>query len=206
MFWHLNPPRIQPCMEASPSSTESSEEWWCSFTSPAMRRQENFYTKYFLAQKAKMTLKSEQSRNLSFYKLTTISSIKYFIGFCRDEFKRVLRMTRDSLVGTYREPQTWTGYGTYTYWFQTKSPTCPANMGKDSCEVYTSLPLSANTYWIMHALYFALINLNMKFQFCDKVRPDLLPNLLDPMSWRTNRILWCEIGLHICMSGTSFVQ
>ena len=30
----------------------------------------------------------------------------------------------------------------------------------------------------MHALYFALINLNMKFQFCDKVRPDLLPNLL----------------------------
>ena len=82
------------------------------------------------------------------------------------------------LVGTYREPQTWTGYGTYTFRWQTKSPTCPANIGKDSCIVYTSLPLSANTYWIMHALYFALINLNLNFQFCDKARPDLLTNLL----------------------------
>ena len=68
-----------------------------------------------------------------------------------------LRSTRDSLLGTDRQDLTLTGYGTYTYTFQTKSPTCPANIGRDSCEVYTSLPLSAITYWIMHAHYFALI-------------------------------------------------
>ena len=40
--------------------------------------------------------------------------------------------------------------------------TCPANTGKDSYGVDTSLPLSAVTYWIIHAQYFAMISLNLK--------------------------------------------
>ena len=42
----------------------------------------------------------------------------------------------------------------------------PANIDKDSCGVGTSLHLPAVTYWIMHSQYIALINFNLKHQFC----------------------------------------
>ena len=42
-------------------------------------------------------------------------------------------------------------------------PSCPAESGKDSYGVNTSLPLFAI---IMHAQYFALVNVNLILQFC----------------------------------------
>ena len=65
------------------------------------------------------------------------------------------------LKGNSRLPLMLTGYGTETYIFQTKSPTWPAKKGKDSCEVFTHF-LCLHC----HAQYFALLNLNMKLQFC----------------------------------------
>ena len=54
------------------------------------------------------------------------------------------------------------GYGTFTYALNQFSHTCPANTGKDSSDVDTSLPLSAVSNLIFHAHYFALINLTLK--------------------------------------------
>ena len=58
------------------------------------------------------------------------------------------------------------------------SPTLP-----DSCGVDTSFPLSAVTYWNMHAQYFALINLDPKLQCCTNSSVSLLLILLDPAQW-----------------------
>ena len=58
-----------------------------------------------------------------------------------------------------------TGCGTETYTYQTKSPTWPANTGKDSCEMYTHFLC---LLLLMHAQYFALLNLSLKLQFCDE--------------------------------------
>ena len=51
-----------------------------------------------------------------------------------------------------------------TYTFQIKFPTSPANTGKDSCEVYTLLPL---------------INLSLKHPFCAEASRELLIIILD---------------------------
>ena len=53
------------------------------------------------------------------------------------------------------------GRNCFLYW----KDTCAANTGKDSCVVDTSLLMTAVTYWIMHAQYFALINLYLKRLF-----------------------------------------
>ena len=70
-----------------------------------------------------------------------------------------------------------TGYGTETYTYQTKSPTWPANTGKDSCEVYTNFLCMLLLYWIMDAQYFALLNLILKLQFCGEASLEF-PSLL----------------------------
>ena len=57
-------------------------------------------------------------------------------------------------------------------------PLCLANTGKESYGVDTSLPMFAFTYWNIQAQYFALINLSLKFKFCDKASFSLLLILL----------------------------
>ena len=55
------------------------------------------------------------------------------------------------------------------------SPTDPANTGKNSSGVNASHLMSAFTYyWLIHAQYFALINMNLKLQFCAKISFSLL--------------------------------
>ena len=84
-----------------------------------------------------------------------------------------------SLIRSSQLPLMLTGYGTYTYLFQTISPTCLANTGRVSCEVYSSLPLTAITYWIMHAFYFALYS---TFEF----KP-VSPTFLFSLRWVNRR-------------------
>ena len=47
-------------------------------------------------------------------------------------------------------------------------------LGQDCCEADKSFPVSAFTYYIIHAQYLALIIFNLKLQFC-QICSDILP-------------------------------
>ena len=75
---------------------------------------------------------------------------------------------------------------------QTKSPTWPSNIGKDSCEMYIHFLCLLLLYWIKYAQHFALLNLRLKLQFCGEASLEfpinfpvheyacVIPQVLDP--------------------------
>ena len=72
------------------------------------------------------------------------------------------------------------GYGTFIYaWNRFLQTIQPTQARQGSCGVViVSLPFSTVTYWIMHAQYFALINLNLRLWFCARASFCLLLILL----------------------------
>ena len=69
-----------------------------------------------------------------------------------------------------------TGYGTETF---IHVPTCPANKGNNSCEVYTHFPsLLLLTELCILSILLCSTYVALKLQFCDEASSVLLINLL----------------------------
>ena len=89
------------------------------------------------------------------------------------------------------------GYGTFIDVLNQFTPSCPSNIGENSCQVDTSLALSAvSSYWTFHAQFFSPINFNKKHKFCAKSSFSLLLILIGH-KWvllvRSMVLKWFEI-------------